>query len=201
MSKVKTVTVTAHQAISISQIILDESNYLTFWGHLKKDDGWHPCDFVTTYEVLNAMLRYAQDTSDDMQMSIVKRLEEMHQIPEMIDLEAELGHPVVFSQLGFSFARPRYQQQEDWVEYTGEECYFIEKVTPIIPIHPPTPAADNTYEERIHKCMDLLYKNYELYLGYLELEFEEETARVKSDLTDDLKYTMAYCAWQKAKAA
>jgi hypothetical protein len=31
----------------------------------------------------------------------------------------------------------------------------------------------------------------------MELDFEEDAARQKADLTDDLKYTLAYYAWKE----
>jgi hypothetical protein len=191
MNKVTT-TAQTFQAISIGQIILDDSNYLTFWGHLQKADGWHRCDFVTTYEVLNTMLRHVKDRSDSVQMTIIHKLENMRQIPEMIDLEAELGSAIVFDNMNFRLTRPGYREEGNWVEYTKGECYFIDQVTPFIPA-PRT----KQYVKKIDHCMEVLYKSYDLYLGYIELDFDEDAARLKADLADDLKYTLAYYAWKE----
>jgi hypothetical protein len=191
MNKVKTATVTKCQAISISQIILDDSNYLTFWGYMQREDGWHRCDFITNYDVLNEMLRHTGHQHDMVQMSIVQHLEDMRQIPEIIDLEASRGEAVVFDNMLFQLSRPRHQQHGNWIEYTEGECYYITKVTP-------QPAKETTrHEQQIDQCMQLLGKSYELYLGYLELDFEETAARLEANLADDLKYTMAYCAWKQ----
>lgn len=190
MNKINTATVTSSQAISIGQIILDESNYLTLWGQVQKADGWHRCDFITTYEVLNTMLRYVQDRSDAVQMTIVQKLEHMGQGPDLIDLEADLGSPVMFDNMYFQLTRPGYRENGAWIEYTEGECYYIEDVLPL-------PAAKvPQYVKKIDHCMDMLRKSYELYLGYLELDFEEDTARQKADLVDDMKYTLAYYAWK-----
>lgn len=191
MNKVNTTTATTCQAISIEQIILDDSNYLTFWGHIQKEDGWHRCDFVTNYEVLNTMLRHVQDMGDTVQMTIVQKLEDMRQIPEMIDLEAELGAAVVFNNMNFYISRPGRREQGNWVEFTDGECYFIERVAAIPVVNPPH------YGQQIDSCMEILYKSYELYLGYMELDFEENAARQKADLADDMKYTLAYYAWKE----
>jgi MoaA/NifB/PqqE/SkfB family radical SAM enzyme len=191
MNKVNTATAQTFQAISIGQIILDDSNYLTFWGHLQKGDGWHRCDFVTSYEVLNTMLRHVKDRSDAVQMTIVQKLENMRQIPEMIDLEAELGSAIVFDNMNFRLTRPGYREEGNWVEYTKGECYFIEDASPL------TPQKTKQYVKKIDHCMDVLYQSYALYLGYMELDFEEDAARQKADLTDDLKYTLAYYAWKE----
>ncbi|HEY1163536.1 MAG TPA: hypothetical protein VGE90_00180 [Chitinophaga sp.] len=192
MNKVNTATATKCEAISISQIILDESNYLTFWGNIRKEDGWHRCDFITNYDVLNDMLRYGGHQNDGIQMSIVQHLEDMRNIPEVIDLEAGRGEAVVFENLTFQFSRPRLQQHGKWIEYTEGECYYITKVMP-------KPAVETVQEpqQQIDQCLALLGKSYELYLGYLELEFEDAAARLEANLTDDLKYTMAYHAWKQ----
>lgn len=192
MNKVNTATATKCEAISISQIILDESNYLTFWGNIRKEDGWHRCDFITNYDVLNDMLRYGGHQNDGIQMSIVQHLEDMRNIPEVIDLEAGRGEAVMFENLTFQFSRPRLQQHGKWIEYTEGECYYITKVTP-------KPAVETVQEpqQQIDQCLALLGKSYELYLGYLELEFEDAAARLEANLTDDLKYTMAYHAWKQ----
>jgi hypothetical protein len=197
MNKVNTATVTHYQAISIGQIILDDSNYLTFWGYLQREDGWHRCDFVADYDVLNDMLRYAGHKNDAVQMAIVQQLEDMRQIPEVIDLEAKLGEAVIFEKMSFRLSRPRYKRHGNWVEYSEGECYYIEKVMP----QPVKEAGEGKYEQQIDQCMLLLGKCYELYQGYLELDFEEGEARRKADLEDDMKYTLAYCAWKKIKAA
>jgi MoaA/NifB/PqqE/SkfB family radical SAM enzyme len=191
MKHTNTATVTTSQAISIGQIILDDTNYLTFWGHIQKEDTWQRCDFITTYEVLNTMLRYVQDRSDAVQMTIVQKLENMEQIPDMIDLELELGKAVVFDNMHFRLTRPGHREDGNWVEYTDGECYYIEQVTPL-----PSAKAPH-YVRKIDHCMDMLHKSYELYLGYIELDFDEDAARKKADLTDDLKYTLAYYAWKE----
>ncbi|WP_343688756.1 hypothetical protein [Chitinophaga sp.] len=192
MKQLKTTSsVNTYPAISVGQIILDDSNYITIWGYLQQGDNWTRCDFVTTYEVLNTMLRYVQDRNDAVQMTIVKKLEDMQQIPEIIDLEAELGSAVVFDNMNFLLTRPGFRDQGTWVEYTDGECYYIEQVTPAIPVK------NNQYEKKIGQCLDMLYMSYELYLGYLELDFDEDGARQKADLADDMKFTLAYYAWKE----
>ncbi|MET6998604.1 hypothetical protein [Chitinophaga defluvii] len=198
MKTVNTVTATQYTAISIGQIILDDSNYLTFWGYLQHPDGWHRCDFVTSYDVLNAMLRNNHhDKSDAVQMTIVQKLEDMRQIPEMIDLEATWGEPVVFDNMAFELTKPCFSEHGNWEEYANEECYFIQKVVALPTTTTLPPAARTNYGPAVDQCLELLCKNYELYLGYIELEFEVEMAREKADLIDDMKYTLAYYAWQQ----
>ncbi|MGX5820157.1 hypothetical protein ACWKWU_18310 [Chitinophaga lutea] len=177
-------------AIKVGQIILDDSHYLTLWGYLQTDSGWRKCDFVTNYEVLNTMLRAIEDKSEAVQMAIVQKLENMEQIPEIIDFEAQLGEAVTFDNLRFHLARPQFTPGADLTEYAGDSCYYIRQAEYCTPAE--------AYARNIDKCMMELRASYELYLGYRELEFDDTTARVESGLADDTKYTLAYCAWQQA---
>ncbi len=177
-------------AIKIGQIILDDSHYLTCWGYLETEQGWRKCDFVTNYDVLNTMLRAIEDKSEAVQMAIVQKLETMENIPEMIDFEAQLGTPVIFDNLRFELARPQMQPGNEWTDYGSDSCYFIREAAPC--------TSAEAYQLRIRQCMHTLYTNYELYLGYLELEFDERSARQQADLEDDMKYTLAYYAWKQA---
>ena len=202
MNQVNTTTaITQMQAISIGQIIMDDSNYLTLWGQVLQDDVWYPCDFVTTYEVMNTMLRFGQDKHDAVQMTIVKKLEDMRRIPDIIDLEAELGTAVVFDNLIFYMRRPCLQQDDNWEAYADEECYYIERVIqmPIVPVPPTLPPAARLQgedNEKMEYCIQLLHDAYNLYLGFIEIELGDEAARMKAGLENDYKFSMAYYAWQ-----
>ncbi|MRG48720.1 hypothetical protein GFS24_26650 [Chitinophaga sp. SYP-B3965] len=176
-------------AIKVGQIILDDSHYLTCWGYLETETGWRKCDFVTSYDVLNTMIRAIEDKSEAVQMAIVQKLETMQQVPEIIDFEAQLGEPVLFDNLLFHLARPEFAQEGEWMEYANDSCYFIRKAEPC--------SKAEAYNRSVDKCMDALVKNYELYLGYLELEFDEPAARQQADLEDDMKYSLAYYAWKQ----
>lgn len=177
-------------AIKVGQIILDDSHYLTCWGYLETAEGWRKCDFVTNYDVLNTMLRAVEDKSEAVQMAIVQKLETMEQIPEMIDFEAQLGEPVLFDNLSFQLARPQFEPGTEWMEYSDNNCFYIRKAEPI------TRAEANA--RGVAQCMSALAGHYALYLGYLELEFDEASARMKAELEDDMKYTLAYYAWQQS---
>lgn len=200
MKTLHTNTATYANAISITQVIMDASNYLTFWGQLQTAGGWVDCDFVANYDVLNEMLRHQAPASDQLQMIIVEKLEDMRsrpdQIPEIIDLEALLGAPMLFNKMTFHMSRPRFHREDAWMEYTGDRCYYIQQVTP----HTAPPAGPGALVRQMDHCMELLSKSYALYLGFVELEFDEAAARAEAGLADDLKYTMAYCAWKQQAA-
>ncbi len=176
-------------AIKVGQIILDDSHYLTCWGYMQTAEGWRKCDFVTNYDVLNTMLRAIEDKSEAVQMAIVQKLEHMEQIPEIIDFEAQLGEAVLFDNISFHLERPQFNGG-DWADYTNDDCYYIRQAEPV--------TRAEAYARGVEQCMSALGKSYELFLGYLELEFDEETARQQADLTDDMKYTLAYYAYRQA---
>lgn len=179
-------------AIKVGQIILDDSHYLTCWGYLETEDGWRKCDFVTNYDVLNTMLRAIEDKSEAVQMAIVQKLEHMEQIPEMIDFEAQLGEAVLFDNLRFHLTSPQFDGNNEWMDYTGDSCFYIRKAEPC--------TKAEAYQDKVDKCMQALGKHYALYLGYLELDFDETAAREHADLEDDMKYTLAYHAWKQLSA-
>lgn len=192
MKKVTTQTARIQEAaaISVGQIILDNSHYLTIWGYLQTADGWKRCDFVTNYEVLNNMFRAMEEKSEAVQMAIVQKLEQMQDGPEMIDLEAQFGAAVVFDNIRFSLSKPQYTGQDEWVDYVNEYCFYIDSAEVL-------QAPASPYVEEIGNCMSQLAQCYSLYLGYLELEFDEHTARKEAELIDDVKYTLAYYAWKQ----
>ncbi|ATL46114.1 hypothetical protein COR50_02435 [Chitinophaga caeni] len=181
-------------AISIGQIILDDSHYLTFWGYIQSPSGeWKRCDFVTNYEVLNNMLRYVEQYHESVQMTIVQKLENMERIPEMIDFEAQTGTAIRFEDIRFYLAKPIYKRKDAWATYSVNNCWYIEKVEALprkqyLQDHPVIPLDD---------CLAILRDHYELYLGYLELDFLEEDARKKACLDNDHKFTLAYYAWKE----
>ncbi|PSL48831.1 hypothetical protein CLV51_101159 [Chitinophaga niastensis] len=198
MNKLHTTAITQMQAISIGQIIMDDSNYLTLWGQVQQNNVWYSCDFVTTYEVMNTMLRYNQEKHhhDAVLMTIVKKLEDMRRVPDIIDLEAELGDAVVFDNMTFHMRRPCLQQDSNWEAYADEECYYIERVIPLPTVPTLPPAARTDISGKMEQCIQLLADTYDLYLGFIEIELEDEAARVKAGLENDKKFSMAYYAWQ-----
>jgi hypothetical protein len=194
MNKLPTTTLNEQvSAISIGQIILDDSNFLTIWGEVLQEDGtWRTCDFVTTYEVMNTMLRFSLDRHEAVQMMIVNKLETMCRIPDIIDLEAELGGAVIFDELVFQLKRPSTELEL----YADNACFFIESVaTYSKEIHTETITPKDA-AATIEHCVGLLSDTYNLYLGYVEVELGVEAARKKAGLEDDNRFSMAYYAWQ-----
>lgn len=176
-------------AIKVGQIILDDSHYLTCWGYLETAEGWRKCDFVTNYDVLNTMLRAIEDKSEAVQMAIVQQLECMGDKPEMIDFEAQLGEAVLFDNLRFHLTSPRFDGFEADLDDAAGSCFYIRKAEPC--------TRAEAFQHKVDQCMQTLGKHYELYLGYLELDFDEEAARQHAELGDDMKYTLAYHAWKQ----
>lgn len=55
-------------------------------------------------------------------------------------------------------------------------------------------------EPDLKQCMEMLAKQYEEYLGYLEIGFDALQAREKAELEDLLKFKTAYHAWKAHQA-
>lgn len=51
-------------------------------------------------------------------------------------------------------------------------------------------------EPDLKNCVEMLARAYAEYMGYVELGFDEENARQKAELQDNLKFKTAYHAWK-----
>ncbi|MBV8254252.1 MAG: hypothetical protein JO154_16755 [Chitinophaga sp.] len=92
-------------------------------------------------------------------------------------------------------------QQVTWLEkeeIAEEKGKIIAMpVSPAGPEQPGLPpAARKAINKKIRQCVKNLEGNYDLYLGYLELELDDAAARQEADLADDMKFSLAYYAWQ-----
>ncbi|MBV7532717.1 hypothetical protein [Chitinophaga sp. sic0106] len=102
--------------------------------------------------------------------------------------------------IGAILQRVNWLEMEEVAEEKGKIVALPatpqEPEKPVLP-----PAARKDINKRIRHCVKALERNYDLYLGYLELELEDAAARQEADLTDDMKFSLAYYAWQLHHAA
>jgi hypothetical protein len=178
-------------AIRIGQLILDHSHYVSCWGYIKVADAWVSVDMVTNYDVLNTMLRQIDDQAAAVQMAIVYKLEQLDQEPQILDFEKEIGSTILFDQLQFELVEPLWEGPYG-AHQSNIPCYYIQKA--IAKVDQPVQVA--TPKRKSLKWIRL----YELYLGYLELDFDEESARKYADLEEDRYFSRAYRAWNQYRA-
>src|SRR5690242_8508891 len=168
-------------SVAIAQIIFGHSEWVTLWGTLTEGGIRRKMNFVIDFETLNRWLRFSGKTGDDIQMQLVSRLEEGISEPSVVDLEALYGRALALESCRLTVCHPKNQLKNgEWEE--DRDSLFIDEVEPLIAQKRLLRDPKNQCRENLKKCEELLSRSYELYLGYLELEFSEEEALRKAEL-------------------
>jgi hypothetical protein len=188
------------QEITVSQIIVDHSEWVSLWGRTRWENQLIRMDFILTFEMLNKLLRFCGQTGDRIQMLLVEQLEQGLQEPSILDLEALCGGPLTLTGCLLTVS-PTGIRDEMGQWQTDPRCLSIDEVQPRLQRQQTEVSPHHLCHDNLAKCHEVLVRLYELYLGYLELGFEEENALKNAELVDDLKFKMAYYAWQIARAA
>lgn len=185
------------EEIAISKIIFDRSEWVSLWGSMTHRGQKSHKDFILNFDTLNKMLRLSGKTGDKIQMLLVEKLEKGIEEPSIIDLEEIFHEPLAIDQC-------QLEVSITWIkDKTGEwkedpTCLSIDHVSPLLEKKRPVLSAQSLYKQNISKCMEVLKRSYELYLGYQEIDMDEESALQMAGLEDDLKFKMAYYAWKMA---
>lgn len=202
MQKVKNLPSSLNE-IAIGQIIFDDSEWVSAWGFMMHGGRKSRMDFILTFDQLNKLLRLSGQPGDQVQMLLVDKLEHDHRKgdePIFLDLAEHFGEPVVFnacriqvSQTGIQDTKGRWQ--------TDPSCLSIDEIAPLLQVTMPVLSVEAASRRNMDQCAEVLIKLYELYLGYLEIGFDDDSALEKAELKDDLKFKMAYYSWTLKNAA
>lgn len=188
------------KAIAVSHIIFDRSEWVSLWGFLPRSSGNRRMDFILTFDLLNKLLRLSGEQGDRIQMLLVDKLEGQVEEPTLIDLTAHFGKPIVFDACQLKVSPTGIQDGAGhW--RTDPACLSIDDVAPLLQRTSPVLSPMAACQQNFSRCTELLAKLYALYLGYLEIGFDEQSALEKAELQDDLKFKMAYYTWQMQQAA
>lgn len=188
------------EAIAISQIIFDHSEWVSVWGCIISRKSRIRMDFILTFDMLNKLLRYSGETGDKVQMLLVEKFEKGIEEPTVLDLEELLGKPQYFDHCRIEVSKTGIMNKKgEWT--TDLHCLSIDDVSPKLHSKTPVLTPGYFYKQNLSKCTEVLSSLYELYLGYQELGFDEATAIKNAELDDDLKFKMAYYAWEMKKGA
>lgn len=181
--------------ILIGQIIFDHSEWVSIWGFMVRDGHTEKMDFILSFDLFNKLLRLSGEAGDRIQMLVVEKLEAGIEEPTVIDLEERLGRPQQLNQCRLEVGVTGIERNEGgWME--DPNCLCIEEVIPLVEKATSQPSRQLICKQNLTKCNEALANLYKLYLGYRELGFEEEAALQKAELADDLKFKMAYFAWE-----
>lgn len=199
MQKVKNLPASLHE-IAIGQIIFDRSEWVSLWGFMVHHGMKSRMDFLLTFDQLNKLLRLSGTTGDKIQMLLVDKLEHELEEPSCLDLTEHFGEAVVLDACQLQVSPTGIQDSEGrW--HTDPNCLSIDEITPLLQVTTPVLSVEAASKRNMAQCAELLIKLYELYLGYLEIGFDEDSALEKAELQDDLKFKMAYYSWQLKNAA
>lgn len=185
--------------IFIGQVIFDHSEWVSLWGYITLEGNREKMDFVLSFELFNKLLRLSGEAGDSIQMLVVEKLETGIEEPSIIDLESQYGRPLRLNHCRLEVAITGIERKEGgWME--DAQCLSIEEVIPLVDKRKSLPSEELLCKQNLAICNRLLANSFELYLGYKELGFEEDAAVQKAELTDDLKFKMAYFAWKMQQA-
>jgi len=205
MKKVKNLPSALH-AISIGQIIFDASEWVSIWGFMVHGGSSSRMDFILTFDQLNKLLRLSGEPGDKVQMLLVTELERYRaslndgQQPVLVDLTEHFDGPVLFDTCRIEVS-PTGIQDAGGQWRTDPNCLSIDEISPLIERAVPMLSVAAASRRNMEQCREVLIKLYELYLGYLEIGFDDDSALEKAELKDDLKFKMAYYSWQTRNAA
>lgn len=181
--------------IAISKIIFDHSEWVSLWGEMIDQGKKSRMDFLLNFDTLNKLLRLSGKTGDKIQMLLVDKIEKGIEEPSIIDLEELFNGPVTIDQCDLEVS-PTWIKDEtgEWKE--DHTCLSIDHVSPLLEKKKQVLSAEALYKQNFFECVEVLKRSYELYLGYQEIDMDEETALQMAGLEDDLKFKMAYYAWK-----
>ncbi|HVB04134.1 MAG TPA: hypothetical protein VNE41_10510 [Chitinophagaceae bacterium] len=182
------------RGITVRQIVIDQTEWVTLWGCVSVEQKKNKMNFMLEFDILNKLLRYNGEVGDEIQMLLVERLEGGVKGPQVLDLEAMFGMAAVLDCCPVKVYHPQQEVRPgQWQE--DPKSLVVDEV--ILPGVKKQPADERTlYRRNFNKCIRLLVISYRLYLGYLELDFNQEEAQEKADLQDSVKFRMAYYAWK-----
>ncbi len=153
-------------------------------------------DFITDFDTLNRLLRLSGKTGGDIEMMLVEKMEGEWEEPMVVDIEGRHGRPLLLDRCRLKVYHPQ-EEDADGGLTTDKNCLFIDEVSPLLEQKTIIKIKKDPYREELNKCMELLSSAYKLYLGYLELELDDASARQKAGLEDELKFRTAFYAWRQ----
>lgn len=181
--------------IGINRILFDESARVTLQGFSIAAGRQKPMNYFINFDPFNKLLRLSGKDGDDIQMLVVEKLEKGIGNPSTIDLKMQLGYPVLLNHCILEISAIWTKDLSGaWIE--DKKYMSIDAVYPLAKKRRQTIALQTRYRQTLVECEEMLAGCYDLYLGYLELEIDEDTALRMAELEDDLKFKIAYNAWK-----
>ncbi len=180
--------------IGIDHILFDHSEWVTLWGFVLKKGRKINKDYLISFEQFNELLRLSGEEGEQIQMLMVEKMESGIEEPSIIHLKEMIGHSAFFNRCSLKIT-PTWTDPKDG-ERKQTNCLFIENVYPPKGNKPKNLPKHAQLRQSLLSCETELATAYQLYLDYIELDLNDEDALSLAELEDDLKFKIAYLAWE-----
>ncbi len=202
--------------IYISQIVFDETEFVTLFGYLvdeKKKEfvGW---DFLANFSQLNDMLLSTINESDTIIEILAEKLSQKYDSPTIIDVVNLFTKPIEINSFVFKVYKPHEEDENGEWKPTKDSCLFIdelikketfEEMNPFITFSKVENGklSENKLIQAINnnetKRNDNAFKGYitilkqaqKQYVLLIKKGFSEKDARKRTGLEDELLFKMA----------
>jgi hypothetical protein len=187
--------------ICISHIIFDDTDNITLWAKTRIGGQLQTVHLVANVATLNDMLRYSGTKGEQILLAMADAIIQNENPPYVVALKQLLGHDAVLTSCKLHLIKAEDVIPETMPENTPS-CWWIEQVTPLTVVaqaqHLNQHIKDfgdadviNVVSAHYKLNVTQLAKQYQYYLGLLELDINDDAAREKSGLMDERLFTVA----------
>lgn len=199
-------TSTANQfeinGICVSHIIFDEGNYATLWAKCRIADRLKDIHLIIEIEKLNDLLRFSGEFGEKVLLQMIDEMMMAKEAPYVLNFLKTFGKEALFTSCKFTVSLI------DTKHHSDTQCFLITDVMPISFIQQAKNISQHVRDfnesipvntQQINVCVNQLGELYAYYLGLIELDINEESAREKSQLINPQLFQMAQLAYNNAK--
>jgi hypothetical protein len=188
---------------SASHIIFDESNYATVWAKCKIDHQLQDVHLVFDFENLNDLLRFSGDNGEKILLRMIDEMMNAKQPPYILDTKSIFGKEAVFTCCKLSISK--LESQDAALRGENIACYLVNNIMPISIVQQAKNLIhhvkdfDNTVminNQIMNVCVSQLQEMYKYYLGLIELDINDDSARERAQLSNPQLYQMAMQAYK-----
>jgi hypothetical protein len=184
--------------ICVSHIIFDDSEFVTLWATSRIGNALQKVHLVATVAHINEILRHSGTKGEEILLGMANAMLHTETPPYVVDIKQILGHCAVLTACKLNLVPAENSENPQ----CSEPCYWIDHVQALSQIQQVNNLAQHIRDfgqaDTVQVCnktynLDLaqLAKQYNYYLGLLELDINDDAARIKSNLSDDRLFAMA----------
>jgi hypothetical protein len=182
---------------SLSTIVFDDSQYATLWVKCRINNKLQNAHLIISVSNLNDVLRFNPTPGENVLLQMANELLHNNQQPYIVDVNKLLGAEAVFTNCALSVSEI---ETNELATASPEPCFWVHQVQALsiiqqaknLVIH----SKDFNITPQIQYNKNSLHitelkQRYQFYLGLLELDINEDSARERAELADNRLYTLA----------